>query len=98
MDQRTAPPPATEDPLLSPLINLVEMQHGLFKLNLAASAEFSRRSLQALETQEFSPVPTAQMQLLALCSDWLRLSMSPISLFAAASIAPLMAKDRTARP
>lgn len=73
-------------PALTPLLGFYEMQHDLFKLNLAAAAELSRRSLQILDAGEQPDLPTAPWQMLSFFSDCLKLSMSPMSLLAAGAM------------
>ncbi len=70
---------------LKPLLGLYELQHDFIKLNLAASAEMSRRTLQLMEHREPQLIPDAPLQVLTFYADCFRLSMSPMTLMAAAA-------------
>lgn len=80
-------------PALTPLLGFYEMQHDLIKLNLAATAEVSRQSLQILDPGERPVMPAAPMQLFSFFTDCLKLSMSPMSLLAASAM-PTLGMDR----
>jgi len=69
---------------LKPLLGLYELQHDFIKLNLAASAEMSRRTLQLIEHREPQLIPDAPMQVLSFYADCFRLTLSPMTLMAAA--------------
>ncbi|MCB1916120.1 MAG: hypothetical protein KDG52_10425 [Rhodocyclaceae bacterium] len=75
---------------LTPLLSLCEMQQDLFRLNVAASVEFSRRMLELVDTRVETRFPKAPVQVLAFYRDCASLAFAPLTLMAAANpVGPL---------
>ena len=70
---------------MTPLLNLCEMQQDLFRLNVAASVEFSRRLMELVDTRVESRFPKAPAQVMGFYQDCVSLAFAPLTLLAAAN-------------
>lgn len=76
-------------PAVPPLDDFYEMQQHMLRANLSASAEFTRRSMEALQAGPAGFFPSAPTQMLGFFTDCMKLSLSPMTLFAASSLSPM---------
>ena len=79
---------ATLSAAMTPWLGIMQMQQDLLKMHLAAGAEFSRRSLQLMESPGTRAPASAPMQVMEFAQDWMKLSLAPLTLATASSLQP----------